>query len=70
MKSKFNGLIITSLILLVAYQDDAIAAHKVSVSLEAWSPKIPHQSKESALPVIFFDFSVTNTDIKSVEVIF
>lgn len=54
----------------MAYQDDAIGSKKVNVNLEAWSPKIPHQSKESGLPVIFFDFSVTNTDTKSVEVKF
>jgi len=47
------------------YQDDALP---VEVSLEAFSPLIPMNEKDSALPAIIFNFTVRNPSPRSVEV--
>ena len=52
----------------MSYQDDAIGGQQISVNLEAWSPKIPQMSKESASPVIFFDFTVANAGKANAQV--
>ena len=40
----------------------------LEVSLEAWSPFIPRDQKNSALPAAFFDFSVRSTSVLPVTV--
>lgn len=40
----------------------------LKVSLRAWSPFIPGNVKDSALPVAFFDFDIRSTDDRPVEV--
>ncbi len=49
----------------IAYRDPALP---VEVSLEAFSPMIPLNSKDSALPAILFQFTVTNPGERPVEV--
>lgn len=48
------------------YKDPAFG--DISVHLEAWSPKIPLDPEPSAMPVIYFDFTVTNLSQSSAEV--
>ncbi|XP_057299681.1 uncharacterized protein LOC130630273 [Hydractinia symbiolongicarpus] len=50
----------------VDYMDPKL--NNVKVHLEAWSPKIPLDSKASGAPYIVFDFHVTNTSTTSAEV--
>jgi non-lysosomal glucosylceramidase len=38
------------------------------IKLEAWSSFIPHDVKNSALPLVFFDFEVTSKDDRVLEV--
>ena len=40
----------------------------LEITMKAWSPFIPHNAKDSALPVGFFDFSVRSTSEKPVDV--
>ncbi|MCC6145390.1 MAG: twin-arginine translocation signal domain-containing protein [Candidatus Hydrogenedentes bacterium] len=48
----------------IRYQDEALP---IAVSLEAWSPFIPLNAKDSALPAVLFRFSVKNTTAEVVE---
>ncbi|MEO7719686.1 MAG: GH116 family glycosyl-hydrolase [Capsulimonas sp.] len=48
----------------IDYSDEALP---VKVRLEAFSPLIPHDAKNSSLPVAFLDYSVTNTTQKTVK---
>ena len=50
------------------YVSDEIPS--VKVHLEAWSPKIPQDSKSSAYPAIVFDFHVNNPTKEDVDVSF
>ena len=50
------------------YVSDEIPS--VKVHLEAWSPKIPQDSKSSAYPAIVFDFHVNNPTKDDVDVSF
>lgn len=43
-------------------------AMPLEVELSAWSPFIPRNAKDSALPVAYFDFHVRSTSAKPVEV--
>ncbi|MFO8007514.1 MAG: GH116 family glycosyl-hydrolase, partial [Candidatus Brocadiia bacterium] len=43
---------------LLGYEDESLP---VKLSLEAFSPLIPHNARDSALPLAFFAFSVRNT---------
>lgn len=54
------------LYILVDYMDPKL--NNVKIHLEAWSPKIPLDSKASGAPFIVFDFHVTNTSTTSAEV--
>ena len=40
----------------------------VKVEMEAYSPKIPLNSKDSGIPVIIFNFTVTNNTTKDATV--
>ena len=40
----------------------------LEVVMTAWSPFIPHNAKDSALPAAFFDFSIRSTSGKPVDV--
>ncbi len=40
----------------------------LEINLKAWSPFIPHNAKDSALPIAFFDFSLRSTSEKPVQV--
>ncbi len=40
----------------------------LEISLEAWSPFIPHQAGDSALPLAYFDFSLRSTAEKTAHV--
>ena len=40
----------------------------VKVEMEAYSPKIPLNSKDSGIPVIIFNFTVTNSTTKDATV--
>ncbi len=46
------------------YEDDTLP---VEVALEAFSPFIPHNAKDSALPLAFFAFTVRNTGVAPCE---
>lgn len=48
----------------IDYVDNALP---VRVSLDAFSPLIPHDVKNSCMPVAFLDYSVTNTSKKPVQ---
>ena len=43
------------------------AALPLGVSLRAWSAMVPHNAKDSSLPVAFFEFTLTNTNAQPVE---
>lgn len=43
------------------------AALPVGVSLRAWSALVPHNAKDSSLPVAFFEFTLNNTQTAPVE---
>ena len=43
------------------------AALPVGVSLHAWSALIPHNVKDSSLPVAFLEFTLSNTNARPVE---
>ncbi|MBI5686941.1 MAG: discoidin domain-containing protein [Verrucomicrobia bacterium] len=43
------------------------AALPVDVSLHAWSALVPHNAKDSSLPVAFFEFTLSNTNAQPVE---
>ncbi len=47
-----------------AFED---AALPVGVSLHAWSALVPHNAKDSSLPVAFFEFTLSNTNAQPVE---
>jgi len=49
----------------VDYKDSSLP---VEVHLESWSPKIPSNSKDSAIPAIIFDFHVKNTSTNVVDI--
>ena len=49
----------------IDFEDDALP---VKVSLEAFNPFIPMNSKDSGLPVALFDWTVTNSTTKPVSV--
>lgn len=40
----------------------------VGVALRAWSPLVPHDAKDSSLPVAFFEFTLENTNAQPQEV--
>jgi len=40
----------------------------VTVQLKAFSPLIPHNPKDSSLPVAYMDYTVTNTSAKTVKI--
>jgi len=52
--------------ILVAYTDKKL--NGVGVTMDAWSPKIPQQSRKSAIPTIFYEFTVTNPGKVAIEV--
>ncbi|MBI5393663.1 MAG: hypothetical protein HZA91_00020 [Verrucomicrobia bacterium] len=43
------------------------AALPVGVAMHAWSALVPHNAKDSSLPVAFFEFTLTNTNAAPVE---
>ena len=43
------------------------AAIPLGVSLHAWSALVPHNVKDSSLPVAFFEFTLSNTNAQPVE---
>ncbi|MBM3887642.1 MAG: hypothetical protein FJ388_00805 [Verrucomicrobia bacterium] len=45
------------------------AALPVGIALRAWSPLVPHNAKDSSLPVAFFEFTLANTNAQPVEVL-
>lgn len=51
--------------LIVDYLSDEVP---VKIHLETFSPTIPLDSKNSALPVVIFNFTVTNTGAKEAKV--
>ena len=46
-----------TLLILVDYTSDEVP---LKVEMDAWSPKIPLDAKNSGIPVIVFNFTVTN----------
>lgn len=54
--------------ILVDYIDDKLK--NLDIHLEAWSPKIPHNTKDSAIPVIIFDYHITNKGDAPVKVLY
>lgn len=60
-----SSIIQTILYEIVDYLSEEVP---VRVHLEAFSPTIPLDSKNSALPVVIFNFTVTNTGSKDADV--
>jgi uncharacterized protein (DUF608 family) len=48
----------------LAFEDPALP---LGVALRAWSAMVPHNVKDSSLPVAFFEFTLTNTNAQPVE---